>query len=103
MKKNFKEFIYKVNKSTKLFTPGPASLVVEKIDGLRPCFGRGDLKYEKIENRVLKNILKLSGHKYIARLQGSASMALEIMISNFLFGKILIIKLSIFRQTKIYV
>ena len=41
MKKNFLNFIKKVNKETKLFTPGPASLLVENLDGLRPCFGRG--------------------------------------------------------------
>ena len=91
MKKKFEKFIEQVNHSTKLFTPGPASLVLENLSGLRPCFGRGDLKYDKIEDRVLKNILKISGHKNIARLQGSASFALEIMIANFLFGNVLII------------
>ena len=74
----------------------PASLVLENLTGLRPCFGRGDIKYEKIEKRVLKNILKIVGHKKIARLQGAASFALEIMISNFLFGKILIIKTGVY-------
>jgi aspartate aminotransferase-like enzyme len=91
MKNNFSKFIKKVNNSTKLFTPGPASLLQENLSSLRACFGRGDLKYEKIEEKVLNNILKISGHKYIARLQGAASLALEIMISNFLFGNILII------------
>jgi 2-aminoethylphosphonate-pyruvate transaminase len=96
MKKNFKNFIRQKNQSTKLFTPGPASLVLENITGLRPCFGRGDFKYDEIEKRVLKNILKISGHKNIARLQGAASLALEIMISNFLFGNILIINTGVY-------
>jgi len=96
MKKNFKNFIRQKNQSTKLFTPGPASLVLENIIGLRPCFGRGDFKYDEIEERVLKNILKISGHKNIARLQGAASLALEIMISNFLFGNILIINTGVY-------
>ena len=96
MKKNFKTFIDQRNKSTKLFTPGPASLVLENLSGLRPCFGRGDFKYDEIEKRVLKNILKISGHKNIARLQGAASFALEIMISNFLFGNILIINTGVY-------
>ena len=96
MKKNFKTFIEQRNRSTKLFTPGPASLVLENLSGLRPCFGRGDFKYDEIEKRVLKNILKISGHKNIARLQGAASFALEIMISNFLFGNILIINTGVY-------
>lgn len=96
MKKNFLNFIKKVNKETKLFTPGPASLLVENLDGLRPCFGREDFNYDRIEKRVLNKILKLSGHKKIARLQGAASLALEIMISNFLFGKILIINTGVY-------
>ena len=33
----------------------------------------------------------MSGHSKIARLQGSASLALEIMITNFAYGKVLII------------
>ena len=96
MKKYFKNFIDQKNQSTKLFTPGPASLVLENLNGLRPCFGRGDFKYDEIEKRVLKNILKISGHKNIARLQGAASLALEIMISNFLFGNILIINTGVY-------
>ena len=96
MKKNFKNFIRQKNQSTKLFTPGPASLVLENITGLRPCFGRGDFKYDEIEKRVLKNILKIFDHKNIARLQGAASLALEIMISNFLFGNILIINTGVY-------
>ena len=96
MKKEFKKFINKQNHSTKLFTPGPASLILENISGLIPCFGRGDFKYDKIEKRVLKNILKLSGHENIARMQGSASFALEIMVSNFLYGNILIINTGVY-------
>ena len=44
----------------------------------------------------LLGCLKISGHKNIARLQGSASFALEIMITNFLFGNVLIINTGIY-------
>ena len=37
---------------------------------------------ENVENEVLNRIKKITGHKYIARMQGAASFALEIMISN---------------------
>jgi len=35
--------------------------------------------------------LKLSGQSKIARMQGSATLAIEISISNFVFGKVLVI------------
>ena len=93
MNKNIslKEFLKKKN-SKVLFTPGPSSLSLENILGLDPCFGRGDLKYDLIEDFVLKKIKKISGHNKIARFQGSGSLALEMMIINFLYGKVLIIK-----------
>jgi 2-aminoethylphosphonate-pyruvate transaminase len=96
MKSIFYNFIKKVNKETKLFTPGPASLLIENLDGLRPCFGREDFNYDRIEKRVLNKILKISGHEKITRLQGAASLALEVMITNFLYGKILIINTGVY-------
>ena len=59
--------------------------------GLRPCFGRGDNDYEKIEKYVLNKLKSMSKHNYIARMQGSGSLALEIVVSNFFYGNILII------------
>ncbi len=88
---SLQKFIKKKN-SKILFTPGPSSLSLENILGLDPCFGRGDSKYDLIENFVLSRIKKISGHSKIARFQGSGSLALEIMTVNFLYGKVLIIK-----------
>ena len=85
------DFVDFRNKQKSIFTAGPASLIPENIEGLRPCFGRGDEDYKKIENEVLEKLKKVSGHKKIVRLQGSASLALEIISYNFLYGKILII------------
>lgn len=84
-------FVKKRNSLKKIYTAGPASLLVENILGLRPCFGRGDHDYAKIENFVLRKLKKMSNHKYIARMQGSGSLALEIVASNFLYGNILIV------------
>ena len=92
MKKNFENFIDKKNQSTKLFTPGPASLVLENISGLRPCFGRGDRNYLKTEKRVLSKLKKLSGQKNIVCMQGTGSTALESVALNFFKGRILIVK-----------
>lgn len=74
-----------------LFTAGPASLLAENLTGLRPCFGRGDADYTAVETKVLDALKALSGHRDIARLQGSASLALEIAMLNFVSGRILIV------------
>ena len=91
-------FIEKKNNEKKLFTAGPASLAVENIKGLEPCFGRGDESYNQIENRVLTSLKSLSGHKNIARLQGSGSTGLEVMVNNFAYGKVLVIDSGYYAQ-----
>ena len=88
---SIKNFVKQKNKNKKIFTAGPASLLKENLTGLRPCFGRGDLDYENVENFVLNKLKKMSKHRFIARMQGSGSLALEIVASNFFFGKVLII------------
>lgn len=79
------------NDAKLLFTAGPASLLTENLTGLRPCFGRGDDDYARLEECVLGALKSMSGHAHIARLQGSASLALEIMALNFLHGRVLIV------------
>lgn len=83
------EFAAERNAAKRLFTAGPASLLAENLSGLRPCFGRGDADYARVEEQVLGALKALSGHRQIARLQGSASLALEIMALNFLQGRVL--------------
>lgn len=90
--KTIDNLISKKNKETRLFTPGPGSLMKENIIGLRPCFGRNDLKYSKIEKFVLNRITKMSGQKKTVSIQGSGSLAIEIMCYNFLYGNVTIIK-----------
>ncbi len=91
-----KNLVNNKNLKKKLFTPGPASLLYENIMSIEPCFGRGDDHYQKIENNVLNKLKKLTDHNNIARMQGSASFALEVMINNFIYGKLLIIKTGIY-------
>jgi len=86
-----KDLVANKNSEKILFTPGPASLLLENLTALSPCFGRADSEYEKIENDVLSRLLGLSGHKHIARMQGSASLALEIVVRNFLFGRVIVV------------
>ena len=86
---SIKNFVKQKNKNKKIFTAGPASLLKENLTGLRPCFGRGDLDYENVENFVLNKLKKMSKHRFIARMQGSGSLALEIVASNFFSEKCL--------------
>ena len=94
--KTVKNFIDNKNLKKRLFTPGPASLLYENITSIEPCFGRGDYQYQKIEDNVLNRLKKFTNHRNIARMQGSASFALEVMINNFIYGKVLIIKTGIY-------
>ena len=88
--KSLKKFILKKNKKI-LFTPGPSSLSFENIVKISPGFGRGDEEYLEVENRVLKKLKKMSEKNKIVRMQGSGSFAIEVMISNFLYGNVLIL------------
>jgi aspartate aminotransferase-like enzyme len=93
-----KDFVKKRNDTKILFTAGPASLLEENITGLRPAFGRGDDDYINVEEKVLNALKNISGHSMIARMQGSASLAIEIMILNFLYGKVLIINTGFYSE-----
>ena len=86
------------NQRKVLFTAGPASLLDENLLGLRPCFGRGDTDYQQVETAVLSALKAMTGHAHIARLQGSASLALEIASLNFLYGKVLVIDSGYYAQ-----
>ncbi len=90
-KKTIKNLVAKKNSKQKFFTAGPASLIYENIINLESCFGRGDDKYLEIENKVLANLMKISSHEGIVRMQGSGSLAIEVMMRNYLFGNLLII------------
>ena len=87
----FSKFIIKKNKKLNIFTPGPAALLSENISNLQPCFGRGDKHYTSLSKRVERNLKKISQQKKIISFQGSGSLACEILCSNFISGRVLII------------
>jgi aspartate aminotransferase-like enzyme len=76
---------------TAVFTPGPASLCSGNLEALGPAFGRGDAAYEEVERGVLDALLRMTGHQTIVRMQGSATLALEIAVRNFSFGRVLVV------------
>jgi aspartate aminotransferase-like enzyme len=92
------DFIQARNAEKPLFTAGPASLLSENLTGLRPCFGRGDSDYTALEKRVIGALQKMSGHANIARMQGAASLAIEVMALNFLYGRILVVQTGYYSQ-----
>ena len=86
-----KSFANKANRSTFIFTPGPASITWENIAYLSPAFGRNDPRYLNIESEVLQWLKNLSGQKEIVRLQGSSTFGIEIALENFVSGKVLLL------------
>ncbi|MEM1088208.1 MAG: hypothetical protein AAGH90_10790, partial [Pseudomonadota bacterium] len=70
---------------------GPASLVYENVSALRPCFGRGDESYLASFKAVLTEISRLAEQDQTVAMQGSGTSAIEVMIANFLCGKVLIV------------
>ena len=100
--KNINKFVQEKNEKKLMFTAGPASLLKENILSLNSCFGRGDNEYLVKEKFVLNKILKLSGQENIARMQGSGSLALEIMAVNFLYGKVLIVDTGYYSDRLFY-
>ncbi len=89
--KFIEDFVAEQNQRKLLFTAGPASLLTENLTGLRPCFGRGDDDYAKVEQLVLSALKTMTGHQHIVRMQGSSSLAIEIAILNFIYGRVLLI------------
>ncbi len=92
------ELVAQGNSAKQLFTAGPASLLAENLMGLRPCFGRNDIDYDQTEQYVLDALRAMSGHSHLVRMQGSASLALEIAIRNFTQGRILVIQTGAYSQ-----
>jgi len=84
-------FVKGQNARKHLFTAGPASLLVENLSSLSPCFGRGDQENQEVEDRVMASLRLISGHEYLIRLQGSATLALEIAIQNFIEGRVVVV------------
>jgi 2-aminoethylphosphonate-pyruvate transaminase len=87
-----------LNAAVPLFTAGPASLAAANVAALRPCFGRGDAAYAATHAHVLQMIGALAEQDQVVALQGSGTSALEVMIANFLFGRVLVVDSGYYAQ-----
>lgn len=74
-----------------MLTPGPAVVLHENLEGLRPLFGRGDQGYQAILAAVMGWIKELSGQDQVVAAQGSATFALEMAAHAFVRGKVLLV------------
>ena len=94
---HIKDLIKEINRKT-TFCPGPGSISKYNILGLRNTFGRNDKEYQKIEKTVLSKLKKISGQKNIVTFQGSGTLAIEMMVLNFLKGKIALISTGYYSE-----
>ena len=98
LKNELTDFVDNANSLKSLYTAGPSSLLQASISSIQPCFGRNDDLYDKAEEYVLEYLKNLSSHKNIVRLQGSATLAIEIGLANFCKGKILVINTGYYSE-----
>ncbi len=90
-KRAVKSIVEKRNYDKPMFTPGPSNMSYLNMYDIKGSFGRGDDEYTDIEQHVLNNIIKLTGHDEIVRLQGGGTTAIDIATSNIVLGKVLIV------------
>ncbi len=79
------------NNKKLMLTPGPAVILHENLQGLKPYFGRGDDEFTLVSNIVKDWIKKISGQDHVIAAQGSATFAIELAAHSFLSGKVLLI------------
>ncbi len=79
------------NNARPMFTPGTAIVLPENVLGLRGAFGRGDAEYASVYDRVRSSIRALSGQDEVITMQGSATLALEVAVTGFTRGRVLVV------------
>lgn len=83
--------ITQINNRKLMLTPGPAMVLHENLQYIKPIFGRGDDEYTKMSKEVLSWVKKQSGQDEVIMAQGSATFALELAAHSFIRGNVLII------------
>ncbi len=83
--------ITQINNNKLMLTPGPAAVLYENLQFLKPIFGRGDEEYQKMLGKVVSWLKNLSGQDQVVMAQGSSTFALELAAHTFLSGNVLLI------------
>ena len=88
---NAQRSVTQKNNHKLMLTPGPAVVLQENLQYLKPLFGRGDDEYTSMSESVTSWIKRLSGQDEVLSMQGSATLALELAAHCFVSGKILLV------------
>jgi 2-aminoethylphosphonate-pyruvate transaminase len=88
---NAQRSITQKNNRKLMLTPGPAVVLYDNLQYLKPLFGRGDDEYTYMSESVTNWIKRLSGQDEVVSMQGSATLALELAAHSFVSGKILLV------------
>ena len=88
---NAQRSITQKNNRKLMLTPGPAVVLYENLQYLKPLFGRGDDEYASMSESVINWIKGLSGQDEVVSMQGSATLALELAAHSFVAGKVLLV------------
>lgn len=91
IRENALRSITQINNQKLMLTPGPAVVLNENLQHIKPLFGRGDDEYTKISESVNNWIKEISGQDEVVAMQGSATLALELAAHSFVSGKVLLI------------
>ena len=91
IRENALRSITQINNQKLMLTPGPAAVLHENLQHIKPLFGRGDDEYTKIYESVNNWIKQISGQDEVVVMQGSATLALELAAHSFVSGKVLLI------------
>ena len=83
--------ITQINNQKLMLTPGPAVVLHENLLSIKPLFGRDDVEYQHMADRVLSWIKKLSGQDHVIMAQGSSTFALELAAHTFISGNVLLV------------
>ena len=79
------------NNQKLMLTPGPATVLHENIQHIKPLFGRGDDEYTKMAEHVLEWVKSLCGQDQVYTAQGSSTFALELALHSFVKGSVLLV------------
>ncbi len=80
-----------INNSKLMLTPGPAVVLYENLEYLKPLFGRGDDEFTQMSEAVIEWLITLSGQDQVVMGQGSSTFALELAAHSFVRGKVLLV------------
>ena len=91
LRQRAQESLVSLNNQKLMLTPGPAVVLHENLQYLKPLFGRGDDEYSKISNSVISWLKVLCGQDEVIMSQGSSTFALELAAHSFIEGNVLLI------------